>query len=260
MTGTYTQVAATRRSGRSRTLRHSSRIASSSEDQPSPASVAGPGHHVQGDRSGEGAALGVPQGPAYVPRLRAQFRTGDQRQLFAQRRDAVPARAAHRLVGGDDQFPHAELGVQRPDRDDQRERRAVGAGDDAAWPDPYGVRIDLGHDQRNVRVQPERGGVVDDDRALGGGDRRPLRGHLVGHQEQRHVDVVEDVLGELEDLALLTAHDQLAAGRARRGDQLHLAPDIRVLREDLEHDAADRPGRSDDRERRAARGHRPVPP
>ncbi len=120
--------------------------------------------------------------------------------------------------------------------------------------------VDLGDDERNVVVEPEGRRVVDDDDALGGGDRGPVGGHLVRYEEEGDVHAVEDVLGEGQHLALLTAHDQLPAGRARRGDESDLAPDVRVLREDPEHDTADRPGRSDDRERRAVFRHRPVPP
>ena len=60
-------------------------------------------------------------------------------------------------------------------------------------------RVDLGHDQRHVGVHPERAGVVDHDRALGGGDRRPHGRDLVGHVEHRHVDAVEGLLGQLLD-------------------------------------------------------------
>lgn len=211
-----------------------------------------------GAANGESSAS--PRARRTSPGLVPSSVPADHRQPFAQRHDAVAARAAHCLVRGDDELPQPEFGMQRTDGDDQRQRGAVGARDDAARPDPYGMGVDLGHDQRHVRVHPVRRRVVDDDDTLGRGDRCPSCGHVVGHQEEGHVHVVEHVLGEFDDFGLLAAYDQLAADRARRGDQRHIAPDVRVLRKDLEHDAADRPGRSDDRERRAARCHRPVPP
>ena len=42
-------------------------------------------------------------------------------------------------------------------------------------PRARGGGVDLGHDERDVGVHPERAGVVDGDRAARGGDRRPLR-------------------------------------------------------------------------------------
>ena len=56
-----------------------------------------------------------------------------------------------------------------------------------------GGGVDLGHDERDVGVHPEGAGVVDRDGAARGGDRRPLRGDLVGDVEHRDVDAVEDL-------------------------------------------------------------------
>ena len=106
------------------------------------------------------------------------------------------------------------LAVQRRDRDDHRQRGAVGVGDDALGPVAYLLRVDLGDDQRHVRVHPERAGVVDRDRAPGGGDRRPLRRHLVRHVEHGHVDAVEDLRLQRLDLELLAAYHDRPAGRS----------------------------------------------
>ncbi|MGX1029156.1 hypothetical protein RKD38_003837 [Streptomyces ambofaciens] len=97
-------------------------------------------------------------------------------------------------------------------------------------------------------------------------------GDLVGHVEHGDVDPVEGLFAQRDDLDLLPAHGQLAAGRARGGDQADVAPDVRVLGQDLEHDRADGAGRAHDGERGPAGaaavragvvrgGHqRPVPP
>ena len=110
--------------------------------------------------------------------------------------------------------PSRQLGVQGAHRDDHRQGGAVGAGHEGPGPRAHRVRVDLGDDQRNVRVHPEGGGVVDDDGAPGRSDRRPVGGHLVGDVEHGDVDALEGVLGDGEDLDLLTPHGQLAAGRA----------------------------------------------
>ena len=69
------------------------------------------------------------------------------------------------------------------------------------------------------------------------------------------------------DLDLPAADPQPLPGRAGRGDQPDLAPDVVPGRHHVEHHGPDRAGRADDRQRRpgrparAGRGaHRPVPP
>jgi hypothetical protein len=71
--------------------------------------------------------------------------------------------------------------------------------------------VDLRHDERHVRVHPERPGVVHDDGAAFRGGRCPDGGDLVGHVEHRHVGAVEDLLGQLRDLHLRAADRELPA-------------------------------------------------
>ena len=87
--------------------------------------------------------------------------------------------ARDRLVGGDhDPFDAGQI-VQWLQRHDHLDRRAVRVGDDAALAVMRDrLRIDLGHDQRHVRLHPEAGGVVDDNRTGLGRTRREDRRHL----------------------------------------------------------------------------------
>ncbi len=147
--------------------------------------------------------------------------------------------------------------MQRPEDDDHRQRGAVRVGDDALGAVAGRGGVDLRHDQRDLGVHAEGPGVVDDDRPLGGGDRRPLGGHLVGHVEHRDVDAVEGFRGERDDLDLRAADDELAARRARGGDQADLAPHVLAGREQVEHDGADRAGGADDGEGGLATGAPP---
>jgi hypothetical protein len=96
-----------------------------------------------------------------------------------------------------------------------------------------------------------------------GGDRGPLRGHLVGHVEHGQVHAVEHAGLQRDDLDILAAHPQPPAGRAGRGDQPDLAPDVGPGGQQVEHHGADGPGRADHGQGRpalVAGAHRPLPP
>src|SRR5208337_3333290 len=87
--------------------------------------------------------------------------------------------------------------------------RAVGIGDDSLVPGDV-VRVDLGHDQRHVRVHPEGTRIVDDDRSGRRGDRAPFPGHGARSARQDDVDAAERV-----------AHDRLdRKGFAPKGHRL----------------------------------------
>ena len=82
-------------------------------------------------------------------------------RLPAQLLDGAGARAGHRLIGR-----HGDVGepggvVQRLQRRDELDGRAVRVGDDAAMAGD-GLRVHLGHDERHVGVHPKRARLVDD--------------------------------------------------------------------------------------------------
>ena len=110
--------------------------------------------------------------------------------------DALLAGARDRLVGADDDPPDAGGVVQRLERDDHLDRRAVGVGDDPLVLGDV-VRVDLGDDQRHVGVHAEGARVVDDDRAGRGGDRAPLARDARRRARQHDLDARERLGGEL---------------------------------------------------------------
>ncbi len=108
--------------------------------------------------------------------------------------------------------------VEGPDRNRHQDGRAVRVGEDAPVAG-HGVPVDLGHDQRHVRVHAKGGRVVDDDaarrRRLGG----PLLGEVAARREQDDVEVVEGV--RVDGLAAVGAARELdgVAGLVGVGEQ-----------------------------------------
>ena len=119
-----------------------------------------------------------------------------------------------RLIGRDDHPPDAVLPVDRPQRHQCGDRRAVRLGDDALVV-ADAAAVDLGDHQRHVRVHAEGGGIVDDDGAGLDRDRRVLLGNAAAGREQRDVDAVEGAVGEFLDHDLLPRKESvLPADRA----------------------------------------------
>ena len=110
------------------------------------------------------------------------------------------------------------------------------------------VAVDLGHDERDVRLHAERGAVVDQD-ATGLGDPRAphARGGGGGGAEDE-VGAGEGVLGGLLDGDGLVAVAQLAPGGASSREEAQIADGQVALGGDVEEDGADGAGRADDRD------------
>ena len=87
-----------------------------------------------------------------------------------------------------------------------------------------------------------------------------LRRDLVRHVEHGDVDPVKGLGGDLLDHDILATDPQDPAGGTGGGEEANLAPDVRALAQDAEHDSADGAGRTDDRQGGLATAHRPVPP
>ena len=128
---------------------------------------------------------------------------------------------------------------------DELHRGAVRVGDDPLVGRRV-VRVDLRHDERDALVHPPRRGVVDDGRAAGDRLGRQRLGHAGAGREEGDVDPFEGVRDGLADLHRPAVHDDLAAGRAARGEQAQLTEREGSLAEDLDHRATDGPGGPDD--------------
>ena len=159
------------------------------------------------------------------------------------------ARPGNRLVGRDDHPLDPGEVVQRLQRHDHLDRRAVRVGDDAALGALRDrLRIDLGHDQRHIRLHAEARGVVDD---YGAGLCRTRRKHLrhLGARRREHdVDAAEIVSVEALDLEdVVLAKRDLAADRARRGQRHDVVGGKLALGEGGQDLASDIAGRADHR-------------
>ena len=125
------------------------------------------------------------------------------------------ARPRHRLVRRYDQPVDARRGVQRCERSDGDHRRAVRARRDALRHPLQVTGIDLGHDERHVRIHAERGRVVDHLRARGRRHRRPLGGDGIVDVDDDEFQPVEAVRAQGLARHLATRERELAALRAR---------------------------------------------
>ena len=152
----------------SRILRLSLRSFCSSSVSNEPSSTIEPGHrqHVEGDRLDELRRRRELDRRAVVGELGRTV--DDLADLLVEFVDTGQPASGHGLVGRDDQAGEAGLVVERLHHRHERHRRAVRVGDDALRRVGGQVAVDLGDDQRDVGVHPERRGVVDHDRARHG--------------------------------------------------------------------------------------------
>ena len=198
--------------------------------------AAGEGDDVERDRRGEFhrsrkldgvAVLGEPSGAV-----------GDLANLLVQLGSPGEARPGHGLVARDDdpaQAGHLVEGLQDGHR---HHRRAVRVGDDSFRYGAERLRVDLGHDQWNVRVHSPRGRVVDDDGAGSGNSGGELEGRLAAAREQREVDAGEVGAESVLDRDGPAGPRQRAACRSRAGEIAHaLGRELTLLQNRPHHRA-----------------------
>ena len=158
--------------------------------------------------------------------------------------DPLHARARDRLIGAHDHPAHPRGVVQRLQRDDHLDGRAVGVGDDPLVPGDV-VRVDLGDDERDVGVHPEGARIVDDDRP--GRSRRsgstaarrrracsrgrcrprgtpPRRSARSGKSSPRNVTVFPALRSEARNLIDATGNARSSSRRIIRSPTAPLAP------------------------------------
>src|SRR5207302_8080844 len=108
--------------------------------------------------------------------------------------------------------------------------------------------IDLGHDQRNVGLHAEAGGVVDDDRPGLCRTRREDRRNLAARRLQHDVDAPEVEGVERLDLEdVVVAERDLLADRSGRGERDDIFDREIALSEGGQKFATDIAGRADHR-------------
>ena len=159
------------------------------------------------------------------------------------------ARPGNRLIGRDDDPLDPGEVMERLQCHDHLDRRAVRVGDDAAFRVlRNGLRIDLRHHQRHVRLHPEPRGVVDHHGARLCRTRRKRLRYLGPRRRKNDIDAAKIVGIEalnLEDVIL--AKRNLAADRARRRQSHHVVGGKLALGERRQDFASDIAGRADDR-------------
>ena len=131
------------------------------------------------------------------------------------------AGARGRLIGGDGHAPDAVVLVNRPERRDGDDGRAVGIGDDALVAGD-GAGIDLWDHQRYLRVHSESRGVVDHDGAGRDRDWGVALRDAATRRKQGDIDALEALLGEFLDDERLAVEGKLAAHGAGGGEQAQL--------------------------------------
>ncbi len=119
--------------------------------------------------------------------------------------------------------------------------------------------VDLGHDERHVRVRPEAARLVDHGRPGGDGLGRELPADGAAGREEGEVDTGEGRLFEAAHLELLALERQAAPGRALAGEQAQLGDGEVALLEDRADGPADHAGGADDGDRVGAPAHQDEP-
>ena len=173
----------------------------------------------------------------------------DAAGLIEQFVHAFLAGAGRRLIGRDDNPRDIADVVQRFQRHHHLDGRAVGVGDDVL---PGiagdGLRIDLRHHQRNVRVHPEVGRIVDDDRAGGRGAGREVRRDFragAGQHDVGSLEVEPVETGNAQHVVLAKRH--LDADGALGRERGHVVRTHPALGKDLQHFVPDGARGADDR-------------
>ena len=146
------------------------------------------------------------------------------------------AGARNGLVGADVDPLDSNGVVDGLQGDQHLDGRAVRVGDDAAVAVVGDLRrVDLGHDERDVVLVAELGGVVDHDATRGGRLRRVDRRHAGPRGEQADLRAGEVELGQVTDRNVAALKPDRLAGRAAARQGVELAHRELALLQDLDH-------------------------
>ena len=198
--------------------------------------------HVEGDRSAEHLAHGKRARVGPGERL---LLTAELLELLEQLANALLPDARRRLIRGRDERAQAEAPVQRRDRHQRGDRRAVPVRDQVAVAGKR-LRVDLGDDERDGRIHAERGRIVDAQGAGAGRGRQRLARDGGAGRGERKVDPLEPPIGERSHGHVVASEGQPLALGPRRCEREELGDGEIALLEDPDHRAADGPGRADD--------------
>ncbi|OQA05413.1 MAG: hypothetical protein BWY66_02513 [bacterium ADurb.Bin374] len=181
--------------------------------------------------------------------FRNRFAGQHRAALGFQGLDRFEAGSGNRLVGRDDDAFDRVDPVNRRDRDDHLDGGTVGVRYNTARYIIQGVRIHLGHDQRNIGVHAERVAVVDHDRTGRGRPGAPCPADLGAGREKDGVEAGKVCPVERLDLDLAAGERKLDAFAAFRCEQPQAARDELALLQHLQDGVADGAGGAYDTER-----------
>ena len=167
-------------------------------------------------------------------------------RLVAKALHRLRACARDRLVGRDAHAREAGRVVQRLEHARERDRAAVRVGDDAVVLERARA-VHLGHDERDARLEPVGGRLVDRDGAAATACGTSSRDAPVPTEKRKTSTSPRDE--RLGRRLLDRPAAELLAGRPRRGEHAHVLVAARA--QQLERDRADRAGRPDDADARA---------
>src|SRR5262245_46819519 len=155
--------------------------------------------------------------------------------------DRLRASPGYGLVGGDADAAKSRGVVQGGEDHRQRNRAAVGIGDDSVVLE-CALAVDLGNDERDTGFQTVRRRLVDADRASLHGMRHELLAPLGSDREETDVEIAgaESGLRRLLDLEV----PEPPSGRAPRTERTDVP--VTPVDQELERDAADGARRTDD--------------
>ena len=161
--------------------------------------------------------------------------------------DRVGPGARHGLVGIHDDPLQAHAVAQRHQDRCELHRGAVRVGDDPLVAFQV-VRIDLGHDERDVRLHPPGGRVVDDRGAASRCGRCQIARDVRAGTEQGDIDAIEGLGDRFGDLDRLATDRHAPSGRSAGREQPQLPHREVAFTEDLDHRPTDDAGGADDRD------------
>ena len=161
------------------------------------------------------------------------FATGPGECLLPQLVHAADARPRHGLVAGGDHARESAGVVERLERHDGDNGRAVGTGHDTLVT-AEGVGIDLWHHEGDRGVHPEGAGLVDHDRARLDRVRRVLPGLGRARREECDVDALEGLGSYLLHSNRLALEGDALAHRPLGGEGAELLHGKLALVENLE--------------------------
>ena len=179
------------------------------------------GHHVAGDLAGEDLGLHGLAG-------------GQSVQLFFQLYNTGLAGTGHGLIGAGYHALNGGQLVQGVDGHGGDDGGAVGVGNDAVMLESV-LGVDLGHNQRNVGVHTEGGGVVNEDGACLDDIGGKLPGEAAAYGTQYDIHTLEGIGSGFAHDDLFAAEGDSAACAAGRGQRQQGGNGEVALFQNLQH-------------------------